>query len=320
MNTPASGLTKILSGRSVLITGTSGIGLHTAIALADAGADVTMAGRNASRGADAVAQVRVAVADAAISFESVDLAELASIRAFGKRLREQRTSLDVLINNAGVMATPQRTLTADGFELQLATNYLGPFTLTRELLPLLRAGLDPRVVTVSSFASNNGRIDLADLQSKMSYRPMTAYAQTKLADLMFAFELQRRSDAHGWGLTSIAVHPGLSRTELAAKGAGARSLPARAAKLAMRLFGQSASQGALPSVFAATSPDAKGGCYYGPDGFRELTGGPAPAKVPARAKDANSAARLWDLSQHLTTHPESLTWGQPAPLRADDPS
>ena len=296
------------TGRSILVTGTSGIGLHTAIALAGAGADVTLAGRNETRGAEAVAAVRTAVPHAAVSFELVDLADLGSVRALGTRLRERRTSLDVLINNAGLMAPPKRRETVDGFELQLGTNYLGPFALTRELIPLLRHGSDPRVVTVASISVHDGAINLADLQSTRDYKPMQVYAQSKLADLMFAFELQRRSDANGWGVTSIAAHPGLSRTDLVAKGAGAHSMLARLTKLVLAVLGQSAAQGALPTLFAATSPDAKGGHYYGPDGFRELKGTPAESSVPARAHDLAVADLLWNASQELTAGVPTVSW------------
>ncbi len=296
-------------GRTVLITATSGLGLQTAIALAGAGAEVILAGRNEARGADAVAAVRAAAPGATVGFELVDLADLASIRALGARLREGRTSLDVLINNAGIMAPPKRGETADGFELQFGTNYLGPFALTRELIPLLSNGHDPRVVTVSSFGANDGQINFGDLQSRQGYNAMQVYAQSKLADLMFAFELQRRSEASGWGITSIAVHPGLSRTDLIPKSAGANSMVARISKVGLRLVGQSAAQGALPSLFAATSPDARGGHYYSPNGWREFKGTPTEAKVPDQAKDTAVAAQLWDSSQELTSgSPTTATW------------
>jgi NAD(P)-dependent dehydrogenase (short-subunit alcohol dehydrogenase family) len=288
-------------GRTALITGTSGLGLQTAIALTRAGATVIIAGRNDARGAEAVAAVRSAVSGAAVSFELVDLADLASIRALGSRLRDQRTSLDVLVNNAGLMAPPKRRETADGFELQFGTNYLGPFALTHELLPLLQQGADPRVVTVASLSANDGTINLDDLQSRQGYQAVPAYAHSKLADLMFALELQRRSDTHGWGITSIAVHPGLSRTELVANGAGATSLLGRVTKVVLALMGQPADRGALPALFAATSPDALGGHYYGPNGFRELKGTPTEARIPDRANDATVAARLWHTSQELTS-------------------
>ena len=286
-------------GRTVLITGTSGIGRQTAVALARAGADVTIAGRSEERGADAVTAVRAAAPAAQVRFAYVDLADLSSVRALGGRLRTERTHLDVLVNNAGLMAGRTRTETVDGFELQLATNYLGPFTLTRELLPLLREGREPRVVTVASLGANSGRIDLDDLQSRRTYKPMSAYNQSKLADLVLALELQRRSDHRGWGVTSIAAHPGLSRTDLMAKGMGYRNPLAVITGVASRWVGQSADRGALPTLYAATSPDALGGHYYGPDGLFELKGAPGAAKVPAPALDLPAAARLWDLTEQL---------------------
>ncbi len=300
MNARHEETTRTQQGRSFLITGTSGLGLETALALASAGGEVIVAGRNAVRGQEALETIRRAVPAANISFESVDLADLASIQSLGTRLREQRTSLDVLINNAGLMASPTRGETVDGFELQLGTNYLGPFALTHELIPLLRRGRNPRVVTVASLSANNGTINLADLQSLQSYRPMAVYAQSKLADLMFAFELERRSATNDWGITSIAVHPGLSRTDLVSNGPGSNSPRGRVMALALHVIGQSASRGALPSVFAATSPEAKGGQYYGPGGFQEFKGGPAEAKVPDRAKDLDVANQLWDTSLALT--------------------
>jgi len=189
-------------GRSVVVTGTGGLGFQDALALARAGAEVIIAGRNPSKGAAAVAAIRKEVPNADVCFEVVDLASLSSVAAFGARLRADRTSLDLLINNAAVMTPPRRKVTADGFELQFGTNYLGHFALTAQLLPLLRKGTQPRVVNVSSVAARNGRINFEDLQSSAGYRPLPVYSDSKLASLMFALELQRRSDAAGWGLTS----------------------------------------------------------------------------------------------------------------------
>ena len=286
-------------GRTVVVTGTGGLGFQCALALAHAGANVVVAGRNPSKGADAVKQIRHSVADAKVSFETLDLASLDSIAAFGKRLRSSRRSLDLLINNAAVMTPPRRVLTTDGFELQFGTNYLGHFALTGQLLPLLERTDQARVVSLSSVAARDGAIDFDNLQSERSYKPMVAYGQSKLACLMFAFELQRRSTAAGWGIQSIAAHPGISRTDLLPNGAGAWSGPGMARRFLWFLF-QPAAQGALPALFAATSMLAKGGFYYGPDKLGETRGYPTLAKVPPQALDASVAARLWNESQRLT--------------------
>jgi NAD(P)-dependent dehydrogenase (short-subunit alcohol dehydrogenase family) len=205
----------------------------------------------------------------------------------------------MLINNAGVMTPPRRMETSDGFELQFGTNYLGHFALTAQLLPLLRAADQPRVVSLSSIAARDGAIDFNNLQSQHSYTPMAAYGQSKLACLMFALELQRRSSAAGWGIHSIAAHPGISRTDLLPNGAGARSIPGRLRRYLWFLF-QPAAQGALPTLFAATSPQARGGAYYGPDKLSETRGYPTVAKVPPKALDADTATRLWIESERLT--------------------
>jgi NAD(P)-dependent dehydrogenase (short-subunit alcohol dehydrogenase family) len=286
-------------GRTVVVTGAGGLGFQCALALARAGANVIVAGRSPSKGAAAVEQIHHSVAQAKVSFETLDLASLDSIEAFGNRLRDSRLGLDVLINNAAVMTPPKRLVTADGFELQFGTNYLGHFALTAQLLPLLRNGTDPRVVNVSSVAARDGAIDFHDLQSERRYQPMVAYSQSKLACLMFAFELQRRSAAAGWGIQSIAAHPGISRTELLLNGAGPRSGPGMARRFLWFLF-QPAAQGALPALFAAASAQARGGYYYGPDKFGETRGHPTVANVPSQALDVSTAARLWIESQRLT--------------------
>lgn len=286
-------------GRTVVVTGTGGLGFQCALALAHAGANVVVAGRSPSKGAAAVEQIRRSVARAKVSFEFLDLASLESIDAFGQRLRNSRRSLDLLINNAAVMTPPKRLATADGFELQFGTNYLGHFALTAQLLPLLSKGNEPRVIGLSSLAARNGAIDFDDLQSARRYQPMVAYSQSKLACLMFAFELQRRSTAAGWGIQSIAAHPGISRTDLLPNGAGAWSGAGMARRFLWFLF-QPAAQGALPALFAATSRQARGGFYYGPDKLGETRGHPTVAKVPAQALEAGNAARLWIESQRLT--------------------
>ncbi len=289
-------------GRSAVVTGTGGLGFEVAAALARAGADVILAGRNAAKGAAAADRIRRAAPGARITFGAVDLASLDSIEAFADRLRASHGSLDLLINNAGVMTPPQRLTTADGFELQFGTNHLGHFALTAQLLPLLRKGSAPRVIGVSSIAARRGAIDLDDLQSERRYAPFVAYGQSKLACLMFALELQRRSEAAGWGIDSIAAHPGIARTDLLPNGAGAWSGAGMARRFLWFLF-QPAAQGALPILFAATSPQASGGAYYGPDALGESRGHPAAARLPAQALDRAAAARLWEASERLTgTH------------------
>lgn len=289
-------------GRTALVTGTGGLGFQDALALARAGADVIIAGRNPSKGIAAVNQIQQAIPGARVVFEAVDLASLASIRAFGERLGQQRDSLDLLINNAAVMTPPTRQVTADGFELQFGTNYLGHFALTAQLLPLLRKGSSPRVVTLSSIAARDGAIHFDDLQFERGYTPMVAYGQSKLACLMFALELQRRSETLGWGIQSIAAHPGISRTDLLPNGAGERSAQAMARKYLWFLF-QPAAQGALPTLYAATSAQTKGGGYYGPDKLGETRGHPSAAKLPRQATDAGNASTLWAVSEQLTGMP-----------------
>jgi NAD(P)-dependent dehydrogenase (short-subunit alcohol dehydrogenase family) len=287
-------------GRSVVVTGTGGLGYETAAVLARAGAEVILAGRNAVKGALAIERIRAGHAGADIRFELLDLAELASIKAFGARLQAERQSLDVLINNAGVMTPPRRRLTADGFELQFGTNYLGHFALSAYLLPLLRRGQQPRVVNVSSIASRKGALNFDDLQFEQRYQPRAAYRQAKLANLMFAFELQRRSDAAGWGLMSNAAHPGLARTDLFVNAWGPGSLTVRLLGMVSPFLFQSAAQGAWPTLFAATSAEARAGAYYGPDGVAEFKGRPRLAAVVPQAQDAAATAHLWEVSERLT--------------------
>jgi len=285
-------------GRSIVVTGTGGLGYETALALAGAGADVIVAGRNPAKGAEAVAKIRQASPGATISFEVLDLADLRSISAFGRRLRAGRSHLDVLINNAGVMTPPARRTTGDGLELQFGTNYLGHFALTAQMLPLLRKGRSPRVVTLSSIAARDGAINFGDLQAERNYKPMPVYSQSKLACLMFAFELQRRSEAAGWSVASMAAHPGISRTDLLPNGAGSSSAAAMARRFLWFLF-QPVAQGALPTLFAATAEAARPGGYYGPDRLFETRGYPSDAKPPEASLDEAAAARLWDVSAQL---------------------
>jgi NAD(P)-dependent dehydrogenase (short-subunit alcohol dehydrogenase family) len=280
------------AGRIYLVTGgTSGIGYETAKALAAAGAQVVIAARDPQRGQSAIESIRQESADARIRFEALDLGDLAAVRAFGVRLNEALPHLDGLINNAGIMEPPTRGVTADGYETQFGVNYLGHFALTAQLLPLLRKAEAPRVVTLSSIAARGGDIHFEDLQFEREYDSMDAYRQSKLACLMFALELQRRSDAAGWGITSIASHPGVSRTNL---------LPSQGRKLPMSFLFQSAAEGAVPTLYAATAPDARGGSYYGPTGFMELRGDLGFAKVPSVALDSGIHEKLWSVSEALT--------------------
>lgn len=288
-----------LTGRTAVVTGAGGLGFECALALGHAGAEVILAGRNPAKGAEAIASIKQRYADARIRFETLDLASLNSIAEFGVRLRSQHERLDILINNAGVMAPATRETTRDGFELQLGTNHLGHFALTAQLLPLLRRGDRPRVVSLSSLLARQGRISFSDLQCERAYRPFAAYAQSKLACLMFALELERRSAVAGWGVESLAAHPGIARTNLIANGPGRHSAFGIFSVVAKFLF-QTPAQGALPALFAATSPSARNGAYYGPDGMGETRGHPALATIPIQARDDGVAQDLWEVSERLT--------------------
>lgn len=289
------------SGKLAVITGaTGGLGYETALALAGAGAEVILAGRNANKGKDALRQIRAVHPRAKLRFELLDLAGLASVAQFSSRLNADARPIDLLVNNAGVMALAKRQVTVDSFEMQLGTNYLGHFALTAQLLPLLRGAHKARVVNLSSIAHRRGRIDLDDLQASRNYTPWKSYAQSKLAMLMFALELQRRNEAYGWGFLSNAAHPGWARTDLIANGPGTKDIMGAMAAFIAPIFSHSAADGALPTLFAATSPEARAAGYYGPDGFAEMKGQPAPAKIMPQASDADVSARLWERSIELT--------------------
>ncbi|MET0221720.1 MAG: SDR family oxidoreductase [Tardiphaga sp.] len=288
-----------LAGKLAVVTGaTGGLGFETSLALAAAGAEVVLTGRNDDKGSQAIDAICAQVPNALISYQHLDLASLASVANFARRFAQLHGPLDLLVNNAGVMALPTRQTTADGFEMQFGTNYLGHYALTAHLLPALRRGSAPRVVQLSSTVHRVGVVDFDDLQGERSYRPWKAYSQSKLAMLMFALELQRRSDVAGWGLISNAAHPGSSRTDLISNGPGNGGLIGLISRL-LRPLGHSAAAGALPTLFAATAPAAVGGGYYGPSGIFELSGPPAAARI-VRGQDAAAAARLWDVSAVLT--------------------
>lgn len=290
-----------LSGKTVVVTGaTGGLGYETAMALAGAGAIVILTGRDDAKGLRAIEGICERFPDALIAYEHLDLASLSSVADFARRFAADNERLDLLVNNAGVMALPKRQQTEDGFEMQLGINYLGHYALTARLLPQLRRAGAPRIVNLSSLAHRSGAINFDDLQGKHSYRPWRAYCQSKLAMLMFALELQRRSLAAGWGLTSVAAHPGYARTDLIANGPGIKTVQGRVGRLLQPWISQSAAEGALPTLFAATSPDVEPGGYYGPNGFYELRGSPGPARIMPRAKDLAAAAMLWDASATLT--------------------
>ena len=291
-------------GRRVVITGAnSGIGFHTALELARHGAELILPARTEAKAHAAVERIRAEVPDAKVLAEIVDLADQSSVRAFAARTikRFPGRSLDLLINNAGVMAIPRREVTVDGFERQFATNYLGPFALTALLLPSIRPQPGSRIVTVCSNAGKYGKIEFDNLQSERHYGPMFgAYTQSKLADLIFTLELQRRlSTAHS-PILSVAAHPGYAVTNLHDSGPGAGNSPMKMMLNLLHPLSQDAHHGALPTLFAAVSPNAQPGGYYGPDGFLETKGNPAAAKIPAAAKDQAVAARLWEESERLT--------------------
>ncbi len=290
-----------LSGRLAIVTGaTGGLGLETALVLAGKGAEVVLAARNPDKGAEAERLIRSRHPNAAVRFDLLDLASLASVQAFAERHLAPGRPIDILIDNAGVMALPKRQTTVDGFEMQFGTNYLSHFALVGRLLPLLIAA-KARVVQLSSVAHRSGHIRLDDLNSQTHYSAWPVYQQSKLAMLMFALELQRRSDAHGWGLTSVAAHPGFARTDLIANGhAGKPGLFARGARLLEAVLSHSAADGALPILMAATLPDPTPGGYYGPTGFQEMKGPPGVAVSKRQARDADVARRLWTESERLT--------------------
>lgn len=292
-----------LTGRLAVVTGAnSGLGLETTRALAGAGARVILACRSASKAEAAIAELaRGGVARERLEFRALDLASLASIAAFAEALRADQPRVDLLINNAGVMALPYRE-TADGFEMQFGTNHLGHFALTGRVLELLLAAPAPRVVTVSSIMHKPGSINFDDLQSRRRYRKWPAYCQSKLANLLFAFELQRRAEAGGHALQSLAAHPGYASTnlQLVAPQMSGSALAKLAMSVGNSTFAQSARMGALPSLYAATAPEARGGEYYGPGGFQEMKGYPSRARSTARSRDRALARRLWEVSVELT--------------------
>ena len=282
------------AGRLAIVTGAnSGIGFETARALADAGARVIVAARDEAKGRAAVA----AIGDGA-EWRALDLADLASVRAFAEAMLAKATPIDLLILNAGVMALPRRQTTVDGFEKQLGTNVLGHFALAARLWPLM-ARKDARIVSLASIAAKRGRIDFDDLMGERHYSAFGAYAQTKLAMLVFACQLAKRQQQ----VASVAAHPGFARTSLIANGMGRNWLRDTAIGVLGSLVSQSAAEGALPVLRAATDPAMRSGDYVGSIGPFELRGPPGPVKSPARALDPQTGRRFWAEAERLTGVP-----------------
>ncbi|MYZ33809.1 MULTISPECIES: SDR family oxidoreductase [unclassified Streptomyces] len=292
------------SGKFAVVTGAnSGTGKETTRRLAEAGAHVVLAVRTPAKGEQARADILARHPEAKLEVRRLDLADLASVHDFANSLIASGTPLDLLVNNAGVMAPSKRMTTADGFELQLGSNYLGPFALTLRLLPLLLAADHPRVVTMSSGTANFGRIDFDDLQwERRRYSPMMSYGQSKLADLMFTQQLAAVAAEHHWDLLSVAAHPGSTRTNLQTAGASlGQDKTARPWFARFDIFPtQEVEQGAEPELYAATSPDVTAGGYFGPTGRMGLVGPAGKVRPTRRALDKAANARLWTESERLT--------------------
>ncbi|MDQ0773340.1 NAD(P)-dependent dehydrogenase (short-subunit alcohol dehydrogenase family) [Streptomyces aurantiacus] len=294
-----------LSGRRAVVTGASdGMGLGIATRLAAAGAEVVMPVRNPRKGEAALATIRQRVPGAKVSLRDLDLSSLASVAALGRTLLDEGLPIHLLINNAGVMTPPNLQRTADGFELQFGTNHLGHFALAARLLPLLRAG-QARVTSQVSVAARRGSINWADLGWERSYDGMKAYSQSKIAFGLFGLELDRRSRAEGWGITSNLSHPGVAPTSLlAARPEVGRAADTRSVRLIRALSARGILVGTvesaqLPALYAATSPDARRGGFYGPSGPGHLGGPPAEQKLYAPLRGAEEAARVWQVSEDL---------------------
>ncbi len=281
------------TGRVAIVTGSnSGIGREAAAMLARKGAAVVMAVRDPARGEEAAAGIRADVGEADIVVMELDLADLSSVRAFTNAFRQRHDRLDLLVNNAGVMMPPA-SKTADGFELQFGTNHLGHFALTGRLLDMLLATEESRVVNVSSVAHKWGGIEFEDLQwEKRSYSKGASYGQSKLANLLFTYELQRRLERAGAGTIATAAHPGWTATNLQRSAGLFRMLNP--------IFAMKPWQGALPTLMAATDDASQGGEYYGPRGFQEMRGYPGQVGSNDASRDEETARRLWEVSEQLT--------------------
>ena len=285
-------------GRTALVTGAnSGLGSFTSLELARHGAHVIMGVRNKSRGDDALARLKAELPNASVELQLLDLADLDDVKALVSRFVSSRPSLDLLINNAGVMLPPRRA-TKQGFELQFGVNHLGHFALTLPLLPLIERSTNGRVVAVSSAAHRSGRINFDDLQSERSYKAFRAYAQSKIANVYFALELDRRLREAGSRVKSVLAHPGVAATNLASS--LSPPLLGQIATLLFPLIGQSPAHGALPTLYAATALDVQGGEFFGPAGIGEMRGSPRRVRPVPIATDTAIAERLWEISEYLT--------------------
>ncbi|MFI5852678.1 SDR family oxidoreductase [Streptomyces parvulus] len=298
-----------LTGRRAVVTGASdGIGLGIATRLAAAGAQVVMPVRDRGKGEAAAARIRARVPGADVSLRTLDLSSLASVAELGRALLNEGRPVHLLVNNAGVMTPPARRTTADGFELQFGTNHLGHFALVGHLLPLLRAGR-ARVTSQISVAANRNAINWDDLAWERSYDGMRAYSQSKIALGLFGLELDRRSRAAGWGITSNLAHPGVAPTSLlAARPEVGRAKDTTGVRLIRALSARGIVVGTvhtaqLPALLAATSPEATGGGFYGPSGPGHLGGPPAEQRLYGRLRDAEEARRVWDVSGELVGAP-----------------
>ena len=298
-------------GRAAVVTGAnSGIGFFAARELARAGARVVLAVRSAEKGAEAARAIQAGVPSAEIEVGSLDLGSLASVRGFAEWFAREHEGLDLLVNNAGVMAAHPRQATADGFELQFGTNHLGHFALTGLLLDRMAGRDDARIVTVSSGAHRMGRINFDDLQGEHGYGRWRAYSQSKLSNLLFAFELDRRLREAGSTIRSLAAHPGYAATNL--QFAAAPKFDRMVMAVGNRIMAQSAEMGALPLLYAATSPGLEGGTYVGPGSFFEQRGYPRPVGSSGAARDEDDARRLWAVSEELTGVQFCIPGGTPA--------
>lgn len=290
------------NGKVAYITGAnSGIGFHAALELARKGAAVILACRDVEKAEAARGRILGEVPAAQVEIAQLDLASLASVRAAAQAFLATGRRLDLLINNAGVMAFPERRVSPEGYELQLATNHFGHFALTGLLLPSVVGTPGARIVTVSSIAHRGATMDFGNLNWERDYKPWPAYRRTKLANLLFGFELQRRlSRAHASAM-SVVVHPGVSNTNLFNAGPGTgKTLEAKIGPLVVSVFAQSEARGALPTLYGATAAEAQAGRFYGPDGFREMRGYPVEVRAEAQAYDETLAARLWQVTEELT--------------------